>query len=265
MNTLNVKGLWVPIVTPMYKGSYDAQSMGRLIESIDTFMDGYVPCLSTGEGASLSDELWGEIIIDVRSKTIKPIIAGIKGRELTNVLKLARKAQELGCQAIVVPIPSNNEQESIEFFSKLASESPLPLMLYNTETAHFKTIEAIQKLDQFENIISLKDSSMNMEYVQKLIQLRKKGSLRMTVLQGMEHKLFDSKGCDGFLTSLLNNEPKLCKELFETYDPKIQERIMDESWWQHNLGGEWYVTLKAILYNRGTLRSAEQVKQVIQV
>ena len=138
-------------------------------------------------------------------------------------------------------------------------------MIYNTETAHFKTVEAIQKLDQIENIISLKDSSMNIDFFQKMVGLRKAGSLHMTILQGIEHKLLDSKGCDGFLTSLLNNEPELCKKMFESYPEKLQQQIMSEFWWQHNLGGEWFITLKAMLYSKGILRSAEQVSQVVKL
>ncbi|OGN05733.1 MAG: hypothetical protein A2831_03640 [Candidatus Yanofskybacteria bacterium RIFCSPHIGHO2_01_FULL_44_17] len=265
MKKNEIKGLWIPIVTPMYKGSYDSESMSKLIAFVDPYMDGYVPCLSTGEGAFLSDKLWEEVISDLRSKTKKPIIAGIKGRELSEILKLADKAKALGCQAIIVPAPSNNEEESLNFFSKLATKSSLPIMIYNTETAHFKTVEAIQKLDQIENIISLKDSSMNIDFFQKMVGLRKAGSLHMTILQGIEHKLLDSKGCDGFLTSLLNNEPELCKKMFESYPEKLQQQIMSEFWWQHNLGGEWFITLKAMLYSKGILRSAEQVSQVVKL
>ena len=180
-------------------------------------------------------------------------------------MQLAHKAKKLECQVIIVPVPSNNEKESLDFFRKLASESSLPVMLYNTETSNFKTIESIQELDRIDNILAVKDSSMNLDFFQRLVQMRKDGKLRITILQGMEHKLYESKGCDGFLTSLLNNEPQLCEEMFESYPEKLQQKIMDEIWWQHNLGGEWFVTLKAILYGRGILRSAEQVKQAIEL
>lgn len=34
--------------------------------------------------------------------------------------------------------------------------------------------------------------------------------------------------------------------------------------WKYNLHGDWYVTLKAILFERGLLRSAEQVQRKLE-
>lgn len=261
----NIVGLWIPLVTPMYRGVYDQQSMGRLMRLVEPYVDGYVPCLSTGEGAVLFDALWEEVIADVCARTRKPVVAGIKRKNFADILRLAKKANHFGCEAIAVPVPSTSEKENLRFFEQLASRSPLPIMVYNTESTAFTTVKSIQQLDTFQNVIALKDSSMNIGLFQKLIELRLKGKLRLTILQGMEHQLFASKGCDGFLTSLLNNEPELCKKLFNTYSLKIHKQIMDKFWWQHNLGGEWFITLKALLYSRGILRSAEQVKQMVKV
>lgn len=261
----NVAGLWVLLLTPMYRGTYDAESMSRLLKLIEPHVTGYVPCLSTGEGDVLSNKLWGEVIKDLRAKTEKPILAGIKRGEMKDILNLARMARKAGCEAIVVPVPSNSEAKSLNFFSKLTKASPLPIVAYNTESTAFSTVEGIKKLDKIDKIIALKDSSMNIVLFQILVKLRSKNKLRICLLQGMEHQLFASKGCDGFLTSLLNNEPVLCKKLFETFSEVFHRQIMEKLWWQHNLGGEWYVTLKALLYGQGVLRSAEQVKQMVKL
>ena len=66
MNKIEIKGLYVPIITPMFHGEFDKGSMQKLIESVDQYVDGYVPCLSSGEGQVLSNEQWKEVVQFVR-------------------------------------------------------------------------------------------------------------------------------------------------------------------------------------------------------
>jgi len=88
--------------------------------------------------------------------------------------------------------------------------------------------------------------------------------LKMSVLQGMENQLLQSKGCDGYLISLGNVEPQLCKTMFENPTEENNQKVLAK-FWEYNLGGEWFITLKALLYSRGIIRSAEQVKQTVKI
>ena len=49
----NIVGLFVPLVTPIYKGKFDGTSMKKLVKFLDSTVDGYIPCLSSGEGKRL--------------------------------------------------------------------------------------------------------------------------------------------------------------------------------------------------------------------
>lgn len=260
----NIKGLLVPLITPMYHGSFDDESMAKLITNVDQYVDGYVPCLSSGEGAVMADDLWQEVVSSVRAKTKKPVIAGIKRPEIKEIIKLAGLAEKIGCEAVILPAPFNTDEKNVKFFKAISAEISLPIIIYNTETNCIQSAKAIQEIDGLKNIIAIKDSSMNINLFQELIDLKTKGEIKLNIFQGMEHLLLPSKGCDGFLISLLNVEPKLCKDMLENFSAEINSEILNK-FQEYNLGGEWYITLKALLYGRNVIRSAEQVNPAIKI
>lgn len=260
----DVKGLFIPIITPMKYGEFDKRSMKRLIDEVDSYVDGFVPCLSSGEGQNLSGKQWEEVVSFLRSQTQKPIIAGVKRETYAETLELVKKAQEMGCDAYIAPVPSNDMKEVVEYFNKLSQEAELPIMIYNTETQHVSHLSDLQALDSNEKIIAIKDSSMNKEFFGEACKARLDGGVTMNVLQGMEHQLDTPEGCDGYLVSLLNVEPRLVREYFEKRNSEDKKEIL-RRFMSYNLGSDWYVTLKALLYARGTIASSEQVQQFIDL
>lgn len=260
----NMKGLFIPLLTPMKYGQFDKRSMKKLIQSVEQNVNGFVPCLSTGEGNVLSDDQWLEVVSFVKSCTDKPVIAGIKRDSLEDVIKLANKAESVGCEGFITPVPSNDWNVTKKHFDELMDQTNLPFVIYNTETAHIDSLENLKELDGNDRIVSIKDSSMNREFFAEMCQARLGGSLIMTVLQGMEHQLDVPKGCDGYLVSLLNIESELVREMLEYPTREIQKKIY-QKFMQYNLGSDWYITEKAILLGRGVIDSAEQVQQFVNL
>jgi 4-hydroxy-tetrahydrodipicolinate synthase len=260
----NMKGLFVPLLTPMKYGQFDKRSMKKLIQSVEQNVNGFVPCLSTGEGNVLSDDQWLEVVSFVKSCTDKPVIAGIKRDSLEDVIKLANKAESVGCEGFIAPVPSNDWNSTKQHFDELINQTNLPFVIYNTETAHIDSLENLKELDGTDRVVSIKDSSMNREFFAEMCQARLSGNLTMTVLQGMEHQLDVPKGCDGYLVSLLNIEPELVREMFEHPTKETQKKIY-QKFMQYNLGSDWYITEKAVLLGRGVIDSAEQVQQFVNL
>lgn len=258
----NMKGLFVPLITPMKYGKFDKESMEQLVKGVEITVDGFVPCLSSGEGNVLTDEQWIEVISCVRATTPKPVIAGIKRDSLESTINLANKAGDLGCDGFIIPVPSNDWSVTKKYFEEVISQTTLPFVIYNTEAAHIDSLENLKELDRSGKIISIKDSSMNREFFAEMCEARLRGELNMTVLQGMEHQLDVPKGCDGYLVSLLNVESSLVREMFESPSKDVQKRIY-EKFMQYNLGSDWYITIKAILFGREVIASAEQVQQFV--
>jgi 4-hydroxy-tetrahydrodipicolinate synthase len=259
---MKITGLWIPLITPLYHGQFDEQSAKKLIETTREFTDGYVVGLSSGEGEELSNEMWREAITCVVSSTNKPVAAGILGRDLQQIVSSLEIAKNLGCVAAVVPATGKNEEEIIKFFTELDSKTSLPIIIYNTEKSSVHSVGNLTRLDNLKNVIAIKDSSGDRSFFSQMIV--QKDKLKMSVLQGMENQLLQSKGCDGYLISLGNVEPKLCKTMFENPTEENNQKILAK-FWEYNLGGEWYITLKALLYSRDIIRSAEQVKQTIKI
>ena len=260
----SLKGMYIPIITPMKYGEFDEVSMGKLIDSVDEYVDGYVPCLSSGEGAFLTKELWVKVTSFVRSKTTKPVIAGIKRKTQEEIIELVKIAEKIGCDAYIIPVPSSDFKKTKEHIESLLQKTSLPMVIYNTETEHICRIEDMKEIDAIERVIAIKDSSMKEDFFVQMCDAQLKGELHMSVLQGMEHQLDVSNGCDGYLVSLLNTEPLLVREYFKNRDTTLEKELFDK-FMKYNLGSEWFVTLKALLFSKGVIDSAEQVKQFIEL
>ena len=259
---MKITGLWIPLITPLYHGKFDEQSAKKLIETTQEFTDGYVVGLSSGEGEELSNEMWNEAISCVVSLTNKPVAVGILGKDIKQIISLADTAKKLGCVAIVIPAAGENEEEIVKFFTELDSKTSLPIIIYNTEKSSVHSVENLMRLDILKNVVAIKDSSGDANFFSEVIA--QKDKFKMSVLQGMENQLLQSKGCDGYLISLGNVEPQLCKAMLENSTEENNQKILVK-FWEYNLGGEWYITLKALLYSREIIRSAEQVKQTVKI
>ncbi len=258
VNRLTLRGLYAPLITPMRQRSFDSASMKKLMMSMEDSVQGYVPCLSSGEGAVLSPAQWEEVVSCVVESTKKPVIAGILKDSVEEIIALARKASEFECEAVILAIPKGSDEEIVNHFQRLSEEIEVPIVLYNTEHSPLKSMSCVQELDQL-GIAGIKDSSQNIEFFRELIDLKSKGKLRLALLQGMENQLYESVACDGFLISLLNVEPELCAQMFQSPSKELNTKIL-KLFSEYDLGREdWYVSLKALLHARGVIRSAERV------
>jgi len=257
-NKNNITGLFVPLVTPFYRGKFDESSMKKLIKSLDSSVDGYIPCLSSGEGKKLSVKEWETVIKSVCSSTQKLVFAGILRESEREVFALIQKSNKLPCTGIVVPTLYDSDEKKFKYLKQVTEKSSKQVMLYSTEEHPIKTIATLKKMDSLPKIVAVKDSSMNTGLFKKLIVLKKQNKLRMNIFQGMEHLLLQSAGCSGYVISLLNTEPKLCKTMFQEQGKDTNDKIIAK-FWEQNLGGTWYISLKAILHERGVIRSAEEV------
>jgi dihydrodipicolinate synthase/N-acetylneuraminate lyase len=172
---------------------------------------------------------------------------------------LAAIAKELGATGITVAVPSNNDSETYEYFKMLTEQQDLPLIIYNTESKHIQSLETVQKLNQLnDKILAIKDSSDHRDLFAEICKLRVDGTLNLSILEGMENRLKTLPGCDGYLISLLNLEPELCRVMLEKNDDETN-RTVYELFHKYNLGADWFVSIKAFLCARGVIASSEQV------
>lgn len=255
-------GLYIPICTPMRQWRFDKESYAQLIHSVIDHVDGFVPCLSSGEWQKMDKNLRKEVLETTCSLTQKPVFVWIKRKTIKEVIELLEVAETVGATWAAIPVKGETQQEIQSYVETIATQTKLPLIIYNTETQHINDINILSQIDVLENVVAIKDSSMNPEFFDQMVQRRKQNALHMHVFQWMEHELHTSKEADWFLISLANVEPALCKEYLQTWKQELEAKII-ELFWKYNLWAERYISLKAILMTKGIISSAEEINPFI--
>jgi 4-hydroxy-tetrahydrodipicolinate synthase len=131
---------------------------------------------TTGEAQHLSFKLKVDLIRKTAAliKGRIPLLVGITDASFYESLKIARVAAENNAAAVVAAPPyffTLGQPELIEYYRALATDSPLPLYLYNmpSHTKIMIEIDTVKVLATHEKIIGLKDSSANGVYFCKLL------------------------------------------------------------------------------------------------
>ncbi|MEQ8238985.1 MAG: dihydrodipicolinate synthase family protein [Cyclobacteriaceae bacterium] len=172
------KGIIPPLVTPLKDtDTLDVAGLERLIEHVLTAdISGIFILGTTGEFSHLSIKLRVEMIQRtceiVNGRT--NVLVGIADTSITESANLAQAAADAGASALVVTPPyyfGTSQVELTHYFNALAKRVSLPLFLYNmpvhTKTViETSTIKAVFEAN--ENVVGLKDSSANMNYIRSV-------------------------------------------------------------------------------------------------
>jgi 2-dehydro-3-deoxy-D-pentonate aldolase len=214
-----LSGIIPPLVSPLSsRDEIDQAGLARLIEHI---LAGGVHGLfllgTTGEAPSLSYRLRRELIDRVTTQVAGrvPILVGITDTSFVESVRLADHAAKAGATALVLSTPyyfPAGQTELTGYIENLVPELPLPLVLYNMPslTKVWFEIETLERLAAIPKIIGLKDSSGDLDYFKKAINLKK---IRpdWSIMIGPEAKLPDAMrmGGDGGVAGGANISPKL--------------------------------------------------------
>jgi len=183
-------GCGTAMVTPFrMDGSLDEATLRRLIRrQIDAGIDFLVPCGTTGESPTLSrEEHLGVVAITIEeARGKRPVLAGAGGYNTHEVIELARECERLGAQGILSVTPYYNKptQEGLyQHFKKLASEVPLPIVVYNIQGRTGVNVETatLARMAEIENIVGVKEASGNISQMADVLHTLPE---RFTVLSG---------------------------------------------------------------------------------
>ncbi len=171
------EGSLVAIVTPFKDGRVDGQALKELIEfQIAGGTQGIVPCGTTGESATLSHEEHTEVIsIAVEAcRGRVPVLAGTGSNSTREAIALTRKAQEAGANGslLITPYYNKPNQEGLsEHFTAVASETDLPIVLYNVpgRTSVNMLPKTVEHLAKVKNIVGIKEASGSLMQISEII------------------------------------------------------------------------------------------------
>ena len=172
-------GSFAVIVTPFTRdGEIDEEGYRGVIDLVvDAGCHGVISAGSTGEFFLMThDERMRvfSIAVDQAAGRI-PVLAGTSATRTDDVVGLTQYAAEIGCDGAMVLPPiyiGVDERETVEFFTRVAGESGLPIMLYNSPLAVMTELPArlVERLARIDNVVAIKDSSLDMQQMSDLIR-----------------------------------------------------------------------------------------------
>ena len=218
------RGIIPPIVTPLIdQRQLDATGLERLIERIlSSEVSGLFAVGTTGEGPSLRHELRHQVVEMVCDQVAGrvPVFVGITDTAFDESLALAEQAYAAGASAVVAAPPyylPMSQSELIRHIQRLADACPLPLVLYNMPgcTKVWFEAETVRQLAEHPQIIGLKDSSGDLDYLDRVVQLLQHRP-EFSLLVGPEELLMEAlrRGAHGGVNGGANLFPHLYVNLY---------------------------------------------------
>jgi 4-hydroxy-tetrahydrodipicolinate synthase len=173
------KGAFTALVTPFRNGEVDVEALEGLVEfQIAQGIHGLVPCGTTGESPTLSEEedrLVIETVVRMANGRVS-VVAGTGSNNTASAIKYTKMAEEVGADGSLQVAPYYNKptQEGLfRHFAAIAESTSLPLVLYNIPGRTNVTIapETIAQLAEIPNIVGIKDSTLSMNMVSDIRRL----------------------------------------------------------------------------------------------
>jgi 1-pyrroline-4-hydroxy-2-carboxylate deaminase len=182
---------------------------------------GLVMLGSLGEGATLENSEKIDILkTAVRVAGKAPVVAAVSALSTSNAINLAKEAQAVGCQALMVLPPyvySSDWREMKNHVSAIIAATPLSCMLYNNPVAYktdFLPAEIAELAADHANLHAVKESSAD---VRRVVAIREVLGDRLAIFVGVDDVLVEgvNAGATGWIAGLVNAYPAESVQLFQ--------------------------------------------------
>jgi 4-hydroxy-tetrahydrodipicolinate synthase len=220
-----MRGCATAMVTPFtLDGAVDHERMRHLVDhQIEGGVRILVPCGTTGEGATLTEDEQTELIATVvrHAKGRARVIAGVGSNATTTVIERARRAAEVGADAVLVVAPYYNKptQEGLFAHFRAVAEAVqnTPVVLYNVPSRTACNISAevtIALARDVPNVVGTKEASGDLAQVTAILRDRPSS---FAVLSGDDATTVPliAMGADGVVSVAANEVPDAMHRLAE--------------------------------------------------
>ena len=217
-------GSMVAIITPFRNGKIDEKAYGDLIGfHIANGTDGIVPCGTTGESATLSNDEHNRLVrftVEVTAGRV-PVIAGTGSNSTDEAIYFTKYAKECGADAALLITPYYNKptQEGLyRHFRAIAEEVEIPIIPYNVpgRTGVNMLPSTVARLAEIENIVAIKEASGSMTQICEIYRLCGE---RLSILSGEDAINFPilAAGGKGMISVTANIVPKEMGDMWDAY------------------------------------------------
>lgn len=227
-----LKGVITPVITILdEERNLDFKGNEEVINSlISGGVNGLLFLGSIGEFFALTMEEKKKFISFVIKTVNKrvPVLIGTGGTVVEEVIELTNFAYKEGADYAVVISPyyfKLNDESLYNYFSEVARNTKLPLILYNfpDRTAVNINPKLVLKLaKEFKNIAGIKDTVDNISHTRQLINAVKSEVKDFAVFSGFDEYFIPNllSGGNGLIGGLTNIAPGEFAKLYKAYNDK---------------------------------------------
>lgn len=227
MDIRDLKGVIPPIVTPVDENeNVDENGLKRVIDHIlDGNVHGVFVMGSNGEFYAL-DEANQRKAIEITVKHVAgrvPVYAGVGEITTKACIRLVKQAKLAGADAVTLLTPmfiKLTDEELFQHFKQIADSTDLPVLLYNNpgKTANNISVKLLRRLAQVENIIGIKNTSLDFAQTIHFIDATR-DIKNFKVLAGSDYYIFATLayGGVGCVAGTANVAPQLVVDIYEKY------------------------------------------------
>ena len=171
-------GSFVAMITPFKDGKVDEQGVADLVEfQLRNGTNGLVPCGTTGEAVTLSDEEHLRVVqitIETAGGRV-PIVAGTGTNSTEKTIKTTKAVAKIGADAALVVTPYYNKptpEGLFQHYKAINDAVDLPIVAYNvpTRTSVNMSAETTLRISGLPNVIAVKEASGSMDQVSEILQ-----------------------------------------------------------------------------------------------
>ncbi len=231
-------GIVVPIVTPVTSdGKFDEKAYRGLIDYLaDNGIHGVFPFGTTGEFYAHDLDFYRNVL-EVTKDAVHGrmnIYAGANDITTKGAVKIAKAVEAVGgIDALSVLTPmfvSQTQYEVYEYYREIASETSLPIIIYNNKPKTNVTVEpaTVARLAQIDNIIGVKDSTGDMTNTEEYLRLTR-GMDNFHVMMGRDTLIYAALcyGAAGAIASCANVAPRIAVDIYEKFKAGDAEGALD--------------------------------------
>jgi len=211
---LNLEGIMTALITPFDGGVVDTLALTALVRGqLEAGIHGLVPCGTTGETPTLSDEEYATVVGTVLEAAggRVPVLAGTGTNCTRTTVERTIKARRLGVDAALVVAPYYNKPQQrgiIEHYSTVAREGGLPVVVYNVPSRTGVNIAPATSiaLSKVEGIVAVKEASGSVEAVVEIVNSMPDGFTVLSGDDGLSLRFFEA-GARGAISVASNVAP----------------------------------------------------------
>ena len=231
MKECDIKGIIVPILTPMNDDAAQTVNHEELRRQIERLIEGGVhglfPFGTNGEGYILSmkekEEVLKTVIDQVKGRV--PVIAGSGCISTYDTIEMSKRAEALGADALSIITPSfalASQKELYDHYAAVAKEVDLPIILYNIppRTGNKILPETVEALCRdVENIVGAKDSSGDIDNLKAYIRVTKDLPKKTYIIAGNDGAILTclKEGGVGGIAGRANIYPRALSDIYDKF------------------------------------------------